>query len=385
MISNSNLSADIANLLFGPFQLGKLTLRNRIVMSPMTREASPQRMPGQDVASYYARRAGSIGLIVTEGVALSDPTSVDHSDVPAMHGAALNGWRRVVDAVHAEGGLIFPQLWHQGVLRNPLRAVEPPLTGLRPSGLWGTPGLTSYDSDYVEAMRAPTEQMTESQIADVIASFARAARDAVNVGFDGIAIHGAHGYLIDTFFWSDTNRRTDHYGGDPVARARFGADVVRAVRAEIGPDTPIMFRFSQHKQQDYNARFAETPDELGTILNVLAAAGVDLFDASSRRFTMPAFEGSDLPLAGWARKLTGKPTMAVGGIGLSNWLQDTFKGRGETLPENNLSEVARRIELGEFDLAGVGRALLNDPDWARRAQAGEDFVPFDRESLARLT
>ncbi len=291
----------------------------------------------------------------------------------------------MVEAVHAEGGLIFPQLWHQGALRNPGRAAEPEIAGLRPSGLWGTPGLTSYDNEYVDSMRTPTEPMTDSQIGDAITAFAKGARDAVDTGFDGIAIHGAHGYLIDTFFWSDTNRRTDHYGGDARRRARFGADVVSAIRAEIGGDVPIMFRFSQHKQQDYNARFAETPEELGIVLGALADAGVDLFDASSRRFSMPAFEGSDLPLAGWARKLTGRPSMAVGGIGLSNWLQDTFKDRGPTLAENNLPDVARRIEAGEFDLAGVGRALLNDPDWSRRAQADGEFLPFDRENLMRLT
>lgn len=372
-------------VIFEPYRLGKLMLKNRIVMSPMTREASPSRIPGADVAAYYARRSGSIGLIVTEGVALTDPASVDHPAVPAMYGDALKGWRRVVDAVHAENGLIFPQLWHQGPLRNPARSDDPARSGLRPSGLWGTPGLTSYDNDYVRTMCAPTEPMTDGQIADAIASFVKAARDALEVGFDGIAIHGAHGYLIDTFFWSDTNRRTDRYGGDIRARARFGAEVVSAIRAEVGADIPIMFRFSQHKQQDYNARFAENPEELGAVLGALADAGVDLFDASSRRFTVPAFEGSHLPLAGWARKLTGKPVMAVGGIGLSNWLQDTFKGRSETLPENNLPEVARRIEAGEFDLAGVGRALLNDPDWARRAQTGGDFLPFDRENLTRLT
>jgi 2,4-dienoyl-CoA reductase-like NADH-dependent reductase (Old Yellow Enzyme family) len=375
---------DLSAVLFQPVQLGKLTLKNRFVMSPMTREASPGRIPGPDVADYYARRADSTGLIVTEGVALPDPTSVDHPSVPAMYGEGLEGWRAVVAKVHARGGVIFPQLWHQGALRNPSRAAEPALIGLRPSGFWGTPGVTSYDEAYVTAMRVPTRPMTDREIADAIASFAVAARNAVEVGFDGIAIHGAHGYLIDTFFWSDTNQRSDRYGGGAMARARFGAEVVANIRTEIGPEVPIMFRFSQHKQQDYKARFAETPEELGVILGALADAGVDLFDASNRQFNRPAFEGSDLSLAGWARKLTGKPAMAVGGIGLNNWLQDTYKGRSETLAVNNLEEVARRIAAGEFDLAGVGRALLNDPDWAKRARSGEAFLPFDTGNLAKL-
>ncbi|WP_397589384.1 12-oxophytodienoate reductase [Sphingorhabdus sp.] len=371
--------------LFSPYQLGKLTLKNRIVMSPMTREMSPGGMPGDDVASYYARRANSIGLIITEGVGIPDPAAVDHPDVPAMYGDALPRWRNVVDAVHAEGGLIFPQLWHQGVLRNLDRAAAPDIEGLRPSGLWGTPGVTTYDATYLEAMSRPTAPMSESQIADVIAAFATSARDAIDTGFDGIAIHGAHGYLIDTFFWAETNRRTDRYGGDIRARARFGAEVVAAIRAEIGPDATIMFRFSNHKQQDFKACIAATPDELGIVLGALTDAGVDLFDASARRFNMPGFAGSDLPLAGWARKLTGKPCMAVGGIGLNNNLVQSFIGTGETLAENNLPEVSRRIAEGEFDMAGVGRALLNDPDWARRAANGDDFLTFDRDCMARLT
>lgn len=370
--------------LFSPCQLGKLTLKNRIVMSPMTREMSPGGIPGDDVASYYARRASSIGLIITEGVGIPDPAAVDHPDIPAMHGDALAAWRSVVEAVHAEGGLIFPQLWHQGALRNQDRAAAPDIEGLRPSGLWGTPGVTTYDTAYLEAMSRPTAPMSESRIADVIAAFASSARGARDVGFDGVAIHGAHGYLIDTFFWAETNQRTDRYGGDLRARARFGAEVVAAVRAEIGPDMTIMFRFSNHKQQNFKARIADTPDELGIVLGALTDAGVDLFDASIRRFNTPVFAGSDLPLAGWARKLTGKPCMAVGGIGLNNTLVQSFVGNGETLAENNLPEVSRRIAEGEFDLAGVGRALLNDPDWARRAASGEEFLPFDRDCVARL-
>ncbi|MCU1515153.1 MAG: 12-oxophytodienoate reductase, partial [Microbacteriaceae bacterium] len=142
---------------------------------------------------------------------------------------------------------------------------------------------------------------------------------------------------------------------------------------------------SQHKQQDYNAQFAQTPDELGNALGVLADAGVDLFDASSRRFNKPAFEGSDITLSGWARKLTGKPSMTVGGIGLNNWLQDTFKNRGETLATNNLDEVLDLYDKGMFDMIAVGRALISDPNWLEKARSGEPFMAYDRTSLDRLS
>lgn len=379
--------SEIVAPFFDPFPLKSLTLKNRIVMSPMTRTASPGGVPGPDVAEYYARRAaGGVGLVITEGVGLDCARSVDNPRIPVMFGeAALAGWKQVVDAVHNNGALIVPQLWHQGVMRDPLNSDRPDLDGYRPSGYWGTPKWTSSSDEFVARMQPMTAPMTDIEIAEVIDSYARAAKAAMEAGFDGIAIHGAHGYLIDSFFWADTNRRTDRYGEDTRARARFGVDVVEAIRAAIGEAPPIIFRFSQHKQQDYNARFADNPDELGIVLGALCDAGVDVFDVSSRRFTEPAFEGSELTVAGWARKLTGKPVMTVGGIGLNNWLQDTFKDRSETRSIDNLVKVRELFDQGMFDLIAVGRALISDPDWAHKVQNGEPFLPFDRSALQRLT
>lgn len=374
-----------ADVLFTPLTIRKLTLANRIVMSPMTRYFSPGGVPGEDVAAYYRRRAeGGAGLIVTEGVGVDHPSAVDDPAIPHMHGqAALAGWRRVVAEVHAAGGRIFPQLWHQGPLRDPSRSLRPDLIGARPSGHWGRPGHTSYGDDYVDAMRAPTEPMITAEIKAVIAAFASAARNAMEVGFDGIALHAGHGYLIDSFLWAETNLRTDRYGGDPARRAALGAEIVAAVRAEIG-NAPIMFRFSQHKQQDYGARLGHTPEELGALLKPLAQSGVDLFDASGRHFDRPAFDGSPLSLAGWARRLTGKPTVAIGGIGLGNGLGETLSGSSATTPLDNLDAVRERIARGEFDLAGVGRAILNDPQWPQRVRTGQPPLPFDRANLRRL-
>ena len=371
--------------LYQPWSVRNLELRNRFVMSPMTRNFSPGGVPGPDVARYYARRAaGEVGLIVTEGVGVDEQQAIDSPRIPVMHGdEAMAGWKAVVDAVHAAGGKIVPQLWHQGAMRDPDISDNPQWRGHRPSGLWGTVGNTSSPADYVARMEAPHAPMTDEEIADSIAAFGRSARRAIDVGFDGIAIHGAHGYLIDTFFWADTNRREDRYGGDAAARARFGVDIVAAIRREIGEDYPIFFRFSQHKQQDYDAEIATTPDELAAILVPLAEAGVDVFDASIRRFNRRVF-GEEHTLAGWARRLTGKASMAVGGVGMNNWLRDMATGRGETLSVDNLDEVEQLFDAGEFDLVAVGRALINDPEWTRRAVAGEAFAPFERDRLARL-
>ncbi|WP_298670957.1 NADH:flavin oxidoreductase [uncultured Sphingomonas sp.] len=375
-----------AAALFTPFRLRNLTLPNRVVMSPMTRRFSPGRVPSNDVADYYARRAqAGVALIVTEGVATDHQAAVDYPETPQLHGeAALAGWRNVVTKVHAAGGLIVPQLWHQGPVRDPLVSDNPAIAGVRPSGIWGRAnGTVSLDPDYVARMLAETRPASDSEIGDIILSYARSARAAVAAGFDGVAIHGAHGYLIDSFLWHETNRRDDRWGGDMARRAAFGAAVVRAVREEIGPDRPILFRFSQFKMQDYLARLADMPDELAALLGPLADAGVDLFDASQRHFEQPAFPGSPLNLAGWAKRLTGVAAMTVGGIGM-HAPRDPLGVERPMEAGDNLDRVAKRLEADEFDLVAVGRALLNDSEWIARLRDGRPFLPFDRTNLQRL-
>ncbi|PTR45408.1 2,4-dienoyl-CoA reductase-like NADH-dependent reductase (Old Yellow Enzyme family) [Rhodococcus sp. OK611] len=363
------------NPLFAPMQIRSLALPNRIVMSPMTREHSPAGVPGPEVAAYYRRRAeGGTGLLITEGVAIDHPTAVDSTRVPRLHGeSALAGWRTVVDEVHAAGGRIIPQLWHVGPLWGAMRAVDPALTPMRPSGLWGRVGKTVYPEDYLARASVPTQAMTERDIADVIDGYVRSARNAVDVGFDGIAIHAGHGYLLDAFLWESTNQRNDHWGGDLQRRTEFPAEVVRAIRREIGPDLPIFYRFSQHKQQDYAARIADTPDELAVVLNALVEAGVDVLDASIRRFDAPAFEGSELTLAGWAKKLTGAVSMAVGSVGLDKSLRDA----GTPRPAD-LDGLLRRLEDEEFDLVAIGRLHLADPALATILRDGGPVPAFDR-------
>lgn len=366
-------------VLFQPLTLRSLTLPNRIVMSPMTRSASPDGIPGADVARYYARRAaGGTGLIVTEGVAIDHPSAVDASRVPRIQGeAALSGWREVVDLVHAAGGHVVPQLWHVGPLWGAMATVDPVITPMRPSGHWGTPGVTSYPEEYVARSVPRTEPMTDADVAAVIDAYVRAAVNAVEVGMDGIALHGGHGYLLDAFMWHDTNSRTDPWGGDHAARSRFPAQVVAEIRRAVGEELPIFYRFSQHKQQDYTARLAQTPAELEALLLPLAEAGVDVFDASARRFFDPAFEGSDLSLAGWAKKVTGAHAMAVGSVGMGASLRESrLVGASESV--DNLDEVARRIDSGEFDLIAIGRLHLADPNLATTLAQGSPLVPFDR-------
>lgn len=377
--------------LFTPLTLRGVTLRNRIVMAPMTRSFSPGGVPGENVAAYYRRRAeGETGLIITEGVGIDHPSALGEAglgeaDIPEMHGtAALAGWKRVVDAVHAAGGVIFPQLWHMGVMKEAGTGAHPDAPPMRPSGLWGPAGrMTTINQEYIARVLPATRPMSESEIADVIAAYGRSAANARSIGFDGIAIHAAHGYLVDTFLWGETNVRSDRWGGGLRERTRFAVAVVRAIRAAIGENMPIVFRFSQWKQQDFKAKLAHTPQELEQVLAPVSDAGVDVFDGSIRYFARPEFEGSPLNLAGWAKAVTGKLAMTVGGIGLNKGMFDSQKqGRAEA--SDNVPLLMERFNRGEFDLVGVGRSLLHDPQWTRKLRLGEPFSPFDQRSLDAL-
>jgi 2,4-dienoyl-CoA reductase-like NADH-dependent reductase (Old Yellow Enzyme family) len=372
--------------LFQPLPVRNLTLKNRIVMAPMTRQFSPGGIPGADVAGYYRRRAeGEVGLIITEGTGVDHPAATDTARIPVLTEHSLAGWTNVVREVHAAGGLIFPQLWHQGAMRDVRGGNNPNVPAMRPSGIFGPIGVHTLDPAFLESAAAPTRPMTDSEIADVISAFGRSAGIAKRAGFDGIAIHGAHGYLIDGFLWHGTNTRTDRWGGDHTARTAFAVEIVKAIRAAAGPDMPLMFRFSQHKSQDYKARLGETPQELGKVLGPISDAGVDIFDGSERNFDKATFAGSELNLGGWAKKLTGKIGVTVGGIGLANELHESLAPGAVTKLRDNIPALLDRFARGEFDLVGVGRAVLSDPNWPRKLKAGEAFLPFERDHFMRLT
>ncbi|CAM2942321.1 NADH:flavin oxidoreductase [Ectopseudomonas mendocina] len=361
--------------LFAPFRLGNLELPTRVVMAPMTRSFSPGGVPNAKVVEYYRRRAAAgVGLIVTEGTTVGHKAANGYPNVPRFYGEdALAGWKQVVDAVHAEGGKIVPQLWHVGNVRK---------LGTEPDA--SVPGFGPMEK--VKDGQVVVHGMTQADIDEVIAAFAQAARDAKAIGMDGVEIHGAHGYLIDQFFWEGSNQRTDGYGGDLAARSRFAIELIQAVRAAVGPDFPIILRYSQWKQQDYTARLVQTPEQLEAFLKPLSDAGVDIFHCSTRRFWEPEFEGSDLNLAGWTRKLTGKPTITVGSVGLDGEFLQFMVKTDKVAEPASLENLLERLNKEEFDLVAVGRALLVDPDWALKVREGreQDILPFSRDALTTL-
>jgi 2,4-dienoyl-CoA reductase-like NADH-dependent reductase (Old Yellow Enzyme family) len=374
----SNISAKAkSDKLFELFATKGLMLKNRTVMAPMTRRFSPNYFPTQEVADYYRRRAeGNVGLIITEGTFISHKGANGYERVPAIFGEqALAGWKNVVDEVHKAGGKIAPQLWHVGSVRKAGIGPDKSVPAYSPSGLF-KPGVPNGVA------------MTQDDIDEVVASFAQAAADSKTIGFDAIEVHGAHGYLVDQFFWEGTNQRTDGYGGSLENRVRFGVEIVKAVRAAVGENFPIIFRFSQWKQQDYSAKLCQTEEELGIFLGLLSDAGVDIFHASTRRFWLPEFEGSELNLAGWTKKITNKPVITVGSIGLD----EDFIGEGNadlkgTSNPTGIDGLLERLTNNEFDLVAIGRALLVDPDWVNKIKdkKEDEIAPFNKAALMTLS
>jgi 2,4-dienoyl-CoA reductase-like NADH-dependent reductase (Old Yellow Enzyme family) len=366
--------------LFRPFKMGEFTLRNRVVMAPMTRAFSPSGVPGENVARYYARRAeGGVGLIVTEGTWIDHPAASNDPNIPCFYGEdALRGWDEVRKRVQSAGARIVPQLWHVGaagksevgeIFEDRLSVDE---EQIGPSGLL---------RESVPTGRA----MTQSDIDAVGDAYVRSAESAYRLGFDGVELHGAHGYLLDQFAWGETNRRTDRYGGGIAERARFTAEIVSAIKKRTAPGFPVLLRYSQWKMQDYAARAWPMAHDLERFLAPLVDAGVDIFHCSQRRFWLPEFPDSNLNLAGWTRKLTGRPTITVGSVTMTHdFIATIFDGKtGRT---SGLGELVERLGRDEFDLVAIGRALIMNPDWAQKIQANrlEELTPFSADVLTKL-
>ncbi|MEM6901177.1 MAG: 12-oxophytodienoate reductase, partial [Pseudomonadota bacterium] len=234
-------------------------------MAPMTRSFSPGGVPGDDVADYYQRRAAAdVGLIITEGTTVDRGGASNDPRVPNFHEeAALKGWSNIVEKVHGAGGKIAPQIWHVGMMRKPG-------TGPDPDAISDSPSGKTHKGKQVQP------EPTDEEVADMVAAYANAAGDAAKLGFDSVEIHGAHGYLIDEFFWNVMNTREDKYGGGLTERATFAGEIISECRKQMTDDMPLILRFSQWKQQEYTARLAETPQELEAFLKVFVDAGIDI-------------------------------------------------------------------------------------------------------------
>lgn len=341
--------------LFSPTAIGRMRLRNRVAMAPMTRRfAGADRVPTDAMREYYARRARhGVGLIITEGT-VTDATSAPPKRKPDAPGFVpgiysneqVEGWKRVTGDVHEAGGAIAIQLWHTGRFGGE-RAVAP--------SAW-----RSEDGEY------DARAMTEDDLARTMEDFAASAANARSAGFDAVEIHGAHGYLLHSFLDPQINTRTDEFGGSFENRMRYPLGILRAVRDGAGEGFPIIVRFSQWSVEDYGRTIFADAGEVSTFAMALKAAGADALHPSTRDATAPAFDGSDETLAAITKRATGLPTIAVGRVTTSQ----TF-GNSKPLESTDPSPAIELIERGDADVLAVGRALIANADWCEKVRDGK--------------
>ena len=360
--------------LYTPFQLGPLTLPNRFVLPGMQRQWCEEGTPLPKLGEYYRRCVeGGVGLVITESCAVDHASATQVPFFTRINPATQAAWAGIVSEVKSAGGPMLMQLWHEGAIRQ--EGGEGPWAAhptLSPSGL-------------AHGARPNGRAATLEELEDIKQAFVRSALLAQAIGVDGVEVHAAHGYLLDQFLWAETNRREDGYGGHDIRhRARFPAEIVAAIRAATGPDFVIGFRFSQWKEVNFDTRVVDTTAELGAMLAILRAAGVDVFHASARRFWIPEWDGSDLGIAGWSKRLTDAPVIAVGSVGLDVDVMENFLGREATSTgEEGLRELVRRFGNGEFDLISVGRGHIGDQGIINKMRDGRlgDIRGFTRKDV----
>ena len=340
--------------LFSPLRVGALDLANRIVMAPMTRNrAGPGEVPTALMATYYAQRA-SAGLIVTEGTQIT-PQGQGYPGTPGIHSdAQIDGWRRVVEAVHGRGGKIVCQLWHVGRISHPLLqpggALPVAPSGLMPAGqLWTLQGMKPYV--------APRELATE-EVAGIVRDYHRAAVNARAAGFDGVELHGANGYLIDQFLRSSTNRRSDRYGGSVENRARLLIEATEALVAEYGADR-VGVRLSPTNP------FNDITDANPAATFGYATEALDELGLAYLHIVEP---GDGDPVAAGPRP--------DGQFLRSRWSGKLMLNKGYDAARGNTA-----VATGVADLVSFAVLFLANPDLPERLRRGGPFNPPDRPTF----
>ena len=358
-------------MLFEPYKLKNITLRNRVAMAPMTRSQSPGGIPTNDVVEYYKRRAkAEVGLIITEGVEVSHKASSAYPNVPRLDSdKARDGWKKVVNGIKKNNGHVVAQLWHCGGFRKLGMSPNPEVPGHTASGL-------------IRPGKRVAHAMTTIDIEETVSAYAGDAKICEEIGFDGVEIHGAHGYLIDNFLWDGTNDRDDSFGGSIETRSNLATSIIKAIRSNVSDKFIVGLRFSQWKQQDYTARLATNPDDLFKVLSGPCNAGLDYLHSSMRRFWESEFEGSDENLAYWTKKLTNIPTISVGSVGLDGDFTDMMAPAKTA----SIDKALQDINEHKYDMVAVGRALLSDHEWVIKMKEGrlKDINPYTKESLLEM-
>lgn len=341
---------------FDAYQLGNISLANRIVMAPMTRSRSINNIPNELVATYYAQRAGA-GLIITEGTSPS-ANGLGYARIPGIFNEAqIAGWKLVTDAVHENGGKIFLQIMHTGRVSHPTnmpagtRVLAPSAIGLTQSEMW-------TDQEGNQPYPTP-EAMTTEDIAATIQEYVDAAKNAIAAGFDGVELHGANGYLIDQFIHPDSNQRTDDYGGSVENRLRFALEVAQQVVDAIGAERTGIRLSPYGVFNELSASYDtidETYTQLAKGLSKLNLAYLHVVDHSA----MGAPEVPD---------------------SMKNLLRENFKNTFILSGGYDLARAESDLQAEKGDLVAIGRPWIANPDLIDRFQAGAELLQPDHNTF----
>ncbi|CAK1835714.1 alkene reductase [Vibrio crassostreae] len=349
----------MTNALFQPIQLGNIELKNRIVMPPMTRSRATQ--PGNSandiMAAYYAQRA-SAGLIVAEGTQIS-PLGQGYAWTPGIYSdEQIAGWKKVTDAVHEKGGVIFAQLWHVGRVTHPDNiGGEQPISSsaMKAENVKVFIDNGTDEPGFVDVVEP--REMTKEDIKEVVEQYRQAALNAIEAGFDGIELHAANGYLINQFIDSEANNRTDEYGGSTENRLRFLGEVVEAMVDAIGADR-VGVRLAPFTS--LNGTVDATPVETYTA----AAAYLNLYKIVYLHIA--EVDWDDAPETPKAFKTA---------------VREAFKGVLIYAGKYDSERGEQAVAEGVTDMVGFGRPFVANPDLPARIQNGFPLAPHDPNTL----
>ncbi|KAJ6693132.1 hypothetical protein OIU85_003945 [Salix viminalis] len=339
--------------LLTPYKMGKYNLSHRIVLAPLTRQRSYDNVPQPHAALYYSQRATKGGLLIAEATGVSDTAQgYRYLHAPGIWTKEqVEAWIPIVDAVHAKGGIFFCQIWHVGRVSN---------SGFQPHGQAPVSSTDKPISFQVEGTEfTPPRRLRTDEIPQIVDDFRIAARNAIEAGFDGVEIHGAHGYLIDQFMKDQVNDRTDHYGGSLENRCRFPLEIVEAIVNEIGSDK-VGIRLSPH------VNYMESGDSDPEVLGLYMVKSLNKYSIAYCHMVEPRmkigaentkFSESLLPM----RKAFNNTFMVAGGY-------DREDGN-------------KAIEENRGDLVAYGRLFLANPDLPRRFELDAPLNEYNRETF----
>jgi 2,4-dienoyl-CoA reductase-like NADH-dependent reductase (Old Yellow Enzyme family) len=339
------------DILFSPFSINGFKLKNRIGVAPMTRMSSPgDSIPRQDVLDFLVRRAqNGAAIVYTEAIV------TDYESAQGYPGQArlttqrqIDAWKPVVKAIQEEGAIAIMQMFHCGRMAWP--EINPAGRVIAPSAI-----SPKQDNPMTGSPYPVPDAMTQFDIDHVIKGFAETARGAVEAGFDGIEIHGAHGYLINSFLSTYSNHRTDSYGGSVENRFRFAHEVIEAVRKAVPRERLLLFRISNWGVADMEVSLFESKDEWQQMIRLLSAEPIDAISVSTYSYSEKAF-GTDQNMAQITREVTDLPIMICGRI---------------------YDRASAEDALKHADIVLSAKSMLLNPNWVEDLRAGKALPLYE--------